>query len=171
MRVSSELKDKNDTGHTAAIGVIASITRLITVTALFHVVTVLILLMTSSARRRVVRGVSVTLSTSPARCTRVLLSIGRPPWINSHGAITDVSCMVSVLVWAVGRTALPSGIGILAATGLRVLTAAVREELVFADTVTIRKTVTGSGGCPACPSALRKIISSSACTTISQMYE
>jgi hypothetical protein len=165
MRVSSGLKDKNDTGHTAAIGVIASITRLTTVTALFHVVTVLILLMASEARRRVVRGVSVTLSTSPARCIRVLLSIGRPPWINSHGAITDVSCVGSVLVWAVGRTALPSETGISAAAGLGVLTATVREELMFADTLTIKKTVIGSARRPACPSVLRKIISSSACRT------
>jgi hypothetical protein len=79
--------------------------------------------------------------------------------------------MVSTLVWAVGRTALPSETGMSAAAGLGVLTAAVRGELVFADTATIKKTVTGSAGRPACPSALWKIISSSACTTISQMYE
>jgi hypothetical protein len=168
MRVSSEWVDKNDTGHTAAIGVTASITRLMTVTALFHVVTVLILLMASSAPRRVVRDVSVTAS---ARCTRIPVSIGRPPWINCQGGIPDVSCTVSTLVWAVGRTALPSETGISAVAGLWALTGAVREELVFSNTVTFKKTVTGSAGRPACPSGLRKMISSSAYTTISQVYQ
>ena len=78
--------------------------------------------------------------------------------------------MVSVFVWAVGRTALPSETGISAAAGLGVFTAAVREELVFADTATIKKTVTGSAGRPACPPALWKVISSSACTIISRIY-
>jgi hypothetical protein len=82
-----------------------------------------------------------------------------------------MSCMVSALVWAVGRTALRSDTGIWAAGGLGVLIAAVREELVFADTVTIKKTVTGSAGRLARPTALRKMISSSTCTTISQGYE
>jgi hypothetical protein len=70
-----------------------------------------------------------------------------------------------VLDWTIGRAALPSATASsrLTVVGFGVLTGAVREELAFADTEIVRKSVVGSVACVARPSALPKITSNPTC--------
>jgi hypothetical protein len=52
--------------------------------------------------------------------------------------------------------------------GLGMLTAAFREEFLFADSVIVKKSVIASAGCLVCPSAPSKTISSSIRKMLSQ---
>jgi hypothetical protein len=90
-----------------------------------------------------------------------------------RGGVTIVGCMVSPLAWTVGCAAPPSATGLSTSVvmGIGVLTAAVTEELAFADTVIFKESVAGSVGRPGCPSALLKVMPRSTCRALSQTHE